>query len=264
MGDAGQQASEAANNLQKNAADTTNAAVAQGQNDVQSLTDPSTTAGYVEKAKGVAGTVLSTAQGYVQAAGERIAPADPNAPGIVNTLQATAASTLTAGAQYIGSAHAAVTGADSQQVADNINQAASSTTQTVRSAVGSAHDSAKPYVDSAHQKASDVVGAAQGHGNQAATASRDTYDQAKSTASDAYDNAASTAKDYTNKASVTAQSGYGQAKDFTGNTYDNTASTAYSTADDTATRARDLKQNAAEGVNAYLRMGEKDSNVTNT
>jgi len=219
---------------------------------------------------------LSTAQGYVQAGAEKVAPADPNAPGILNTLQSTAATTLSTGAQYIGSAHAAVTGADTQQIANQLNNAASTTTDATKSTYASAQETAKPYVDSAastakpyvdsaNQTANQATSTAQDYTNKASTTAQDYTNKASTTAQDTYNSAASTVQGTANQASSAAQDTYGQAKSSTGNTYNNTASTTTNAGDDLAARAQDLKLNAQEGVDAYLKLGQdKASDVTNT
>jgi len=218
--------------LTNNAAATTDRAVAEGHQDVKNATTGTNTTGYVEQAKSVVGTTLSTAQDYVAAAGQKIAPADPSAPGVINTLQGTAATALNTGAQYIGSANAAITGTNTQQVANDINNAASQTADAAKANYNAAKDTAQPHVDQAKDTA-----------NQASS-------NVQSTAQTNYNAAKDTTQAYADKAKDT---GY-QASANTQNTYN---SSAKPYADDTITRANELKKDASEGVNAYLKLGQE-------
>lgn len=122
-------------------------------------------------------------------------------------MQGTAASTLNAGAQYIGCAQASLSVTDTDRVANEINQTAASTYGTVQAKANAAKGVAQPRVD-----------------------------QAKTHAASATDSAKQTG------------SNLGQKFD------------RQTTADDLKSRGQDLQQNATEGVNAYLKLGQEKAN----
>ncbi|KZS93460.1 hypothetical protein SISNIDRAFT_454652 [Sistotremastrum niveocremeum HHB9708] len=135
--DAAATTSDAANQFGNQAAAVTGQAVHEGQENVEAA--KATGAGYLEQAKNLAGTALATAQGYVQAGQEAIAPKEGESTqsSIVNTLQSTASTAL------------------------GYTKSALSTAQsTISNTAQSAYGAAQPHIDAATEAAAPHVQAA--------------------------------------------------------------------------------------------------------
>ncbi|THH07357.1 hypothetical protein EW145_g3443 [Phellinidium pouzarii] len=150
---AGEQTASTADVLQNDLAGKTNAASAEGQKDVESA--KATSASYVDQAKFFAGSVLATAQGYVEAGQNKISSQNETIrnEGVGSTLQSAAGTAL-------GAAGSALSAAHIDAAADAAQQYVQSAKETVQPHVDSAVNAARPYVEGAKEKAQPHVEAA--------------------------------------------------------------------------------------------------------
>ena len=123
-----------------------------------------------------------------------VAPADPSAPGIVNTLQATTSNALEATGGYLASAQAALTSNVPQETKQDVAEALDNVKATTIEATTTAAATLKSALYKPSQTASDAQAAVQPH-----------VDAAKQTASNQINSAAQTAATTSDAASAQVQ-----------------------------------------------------------
>ncbi|EGN93161.1 hypothetical protein SERLA73DRAFT_190046 [Serpula lacrymans var. lacrymans S7.3] len=147
--------------FQRQAAQTTNAAVAEGHNDVHVA--KATGVGYLDQAKSIAGSVLSSAQGYLQGGEQhsqpqggsqngsgtgsaKVATAQGTTGDVLSKLQTGASSAIGTTQQYLSSAQAAA-----QPHIDNART-------TVEPRISDAKAALQPHMDKAKETAQGYLG----------------------------------------------------------------------------------------------------------
>ncbi|KAI5117071.1 hypothetical protein M0805_007948 [Coniferiporia weirii] len=178
--------------LQNDLAEKTDAAAAEGQKDVEDVKAAGAT--YVGQAKQYAGSILATAQGYLDAGQNKLSPQNgtTQAGGIVPTLQSATGTALGTTKNLLSSAQ--------EMLQPHVENARAAAQPHIDSAV----ETAQPYVEKAKetvqpqvQKASETV---QPHLQKAADTVQSHVQKAKETAQPHVDATADTARPYVESA----------------------------------------------------------------